>query len=72
MLERIEVDTLSDIAVADGFDIFLGVLGVHGILLCNRLILRSLGLRGLRRRRLRRDGLRGRLCLRLVRSLSGL
>jgi hypothetical protein len=32
-----EVDTFADVAIADGFDVFLGILGVHGILLLDRL-----------------------------------
>jgi hypothetical protein len=42
--ERIEIGAFAYVTVADGVDIFLGILGVHGILLRNRLILRSLGL----------------------------
>jgi hypothetical protein len=62
VFERIEIDALADIAVADGLNIFLGILGMDGILLGNRLILGSLRLRG---RRLRRCGWRRgrRLCL---------
>ena len=51
--ERIEIGAFADVAVADRVDIFFGVLGMNGILLGNRLILRGLGLRGLWRGGLR-------------------
>src|SRR5208282_2800376 len=49
-LERIEIGSFAYVAVADGVNVILRVLGVHRVLLRNRLILRSLRLRGWRGR----------------------
>ena len=37
MLDRIEIYALADVAVADGLDVFLGILGSNGVFLLDRL-----------------------------------
>ena len=37
--EGIEIDALAEVAIADVVDVFLGILGIDGVLLGNRLIL---------------------------------
>ncbi len=57
VLQRIQIDAFADAAIANGFHVFLGVFGIDGILLLDRLLLPGLGLLGCR---LRFGGIRGR------------
>jgi len=43
-LQRIEIDALANAAIADGFDVFLGVFGSNGIFLIDWLFAGRLGL----------------------------
>jgi hypothetical protein len=45
VLERIKVDALTRIAIADGIDVFLGILGVNGLLLLDGIVTGGGGLR---------------------------